>query len=84
MRADYGAEDRIKATIDRIAKLRVPVNSSFVLLTGEDAFVLETIASEIGADQEKIDNCIDEDDEVEIKLTSRRSVRAKTRSTRRL
>ena len=63
-RADYGAEDRIKATIDRIAKLRVPVNSSFVLLTGEDAFVLETIASEIGADQEKIDNCIDEDDEV--------------------
>ena len=67
-RADYGAEDRIKATIDRIAKLRVPVNSSFVLLTAEDAFVLETIASEIGADQEKIDNCIDEDDEVEIKL----------------
>ena len=61
-------QDRIQATIDRIAKLRVPVNSSFVLLTNEDAFVIETIASEIDADQEKIDNCIDEDDDVEIKL----------------
>ena len=32
-RADYGAEDKVKATIERIAKLRVKVNSSFVLLT---------------------------------------------------
>ena len=28
----------------------------------------ETVASKIGADQEKIDECIDDDDEVEIKL----------------
>ena len=45
-RADFGADDKSKATIERIAKLRVPVNSSFILLTKEEAFVLETVATD--------------------------------------
>ena len=68
-RADFGAEDKNEATIKRIAELRVPVNSSFILLTKEEAFALETIATEIGADQEKIDECVDDDD-IETNLTS--------------
>ena len=67
-RADFGADDKSLATIERIAKLRVPVNSSFILMTQQEAFVLETVASEIGADPDKIDECIDDDDDVEINL----------------
>ena len=65
-RADFGADDKSQATIERIAKLRVPVNSSFILMTQQEAFVLETVASEIGADPDKIDECIDDDDDVGI------------------
>ena len=67
-RADFAADDKSQATIKRIAELRVPVNSSFILLTKEEAFVLETVATEIGADQDKIDECVDDDDEIETNL----------------
>eukprot|EP01048_Picozoa_sp_COSAG05_P001966 COSAG05_NODE_73_length_21807_cov_283.593698_5_plen_128_part_00 len=44
------------------------VNSLSIQLTKEDVFVLETVASEIGADQDKIDECIDDDEDAEINL----------------